>query len=1040
MPGATEHWPPCGMCGGPLYPAQALADGYHGYEQPPGKSSPVLWIILGVVGSVLLLCLVVGVIAISLSRDQTVAQRADSAPPGTSRAPSLSQRRFTTSRSTTSRSASQQASNPPRSNSVTSKFNRTEPPTMPSATRRGNAGTVRVPDGSVGLGATDHSFTPRTSWQVSVSPVPPIVFEDRRQALQIEFGKRMKSVVFPRRPSQYVAAEDQLAKRITLFDLQTGRQVSQFPGQLNYDRYLSALSADGAHMATYVRDLHDMGIVAANTKDGQAIHTVDTGKDNRVGFLAFAQPHLLVAAMQANTGSRDARVGVWDVTNQSVVVDFVMEKPNAKHSFGSFDLKTSAISHDGRYYACAAGRIVCVFDLDSGQLAGEVDLETPGVYGNVGALSFSPDGETLVAIQGVTIRDANLFVIQTSSGQSAHIKIDPSEFKPGSSSRTENRIQFLPELASFLIDGKYVVEQSTGRVIYQLDVFDGNARPLAGDRLVGVVENKGIAELRLPSEVSQVVAAVQQGGDMLDALWGEASVVALDQARRLTTPSESVAWSMPPSEPLSPTNVKSELALPPLVGPGNKAISSATTKLVFSARGDHLAWLPYNESDHSRLQVVNLKTGRISQVIDMLPNAAALDISPDGSLVAVARSAPADRSRHGIRRLDLFSLPLQKHVLAWEVKAAGTQASTVDTPPHRFFQAYFLQNNVMLTTMGGPSHVLWVLPQLTPRWVLEGDLTLVEISAERKFGLFHSATLRKHVWLEFSTGRWMGEYPTSESPAIAVSPDRTKFAWRPRVYGYSKIMVGDTDASPAQAFQLPNVRGIFGWIDDRYLAVAGAVIDTKQQGVICQANLSATKVTGDGGLWTFNRYGTKYTLKRNGNLRANHAAKFSGLTPKTIKPIVGPGTRIALGSGVPRDAASMRQHEQAFQERGWILDQSASIRINLSSRQLQGRTQTYRSGLGGIVDGPGNSTQTVHVDGGKEVTVTITDGSRVLWDRKTQMGGGSAPYMVILRGNETLQDKVNPGRNGRPNIDFLPDMIFPTDPYKDLPAVSIGDG
>ena len=97
-----------------------------------------------------------------------------------------------------------------------------------------------------------------------------------------------------------------------------------------------------------------------------------------------------------------------------------------------------------------------------------------------------------------------------------------------------------------------------------------------------------------------------------------------------------------------------------------------TTQPVLSLTGNKFAWLPERREGHSKLYAADVVTGKLEGDIEMLPNSRAIDISPDGSLVLVAVTKEYSRDNVKARRLEVYSIPQKKHVLAWKVEAPPT--------------------------------------------------------------------------------------------------------------------------------------------------------------------------------------------------------------------------------------------------------------------------------------------------------------------------------------------------------------------------------
>ncbi len=916
----------------------------------------------------------------------------------------------------------------------------------------GKIGTIRSGTGRLQEGFSgDEAFQPRVAWSMKLDPVEPAETPATDRLIDIDFKTRVDKLVFPERPSPFFAAatDDFRNPEIRIFDWRTGRSGRKFPGKLNHSQELSALSADGEQMTTVVSKGGDTGIIIVETKTGKAIHTIGIEDRSTVKTLAFAGPSRFIAVVHSHSGKSENRVGIWNLEDGSVLADFAVESPEKKR-FGSPQIEPGslAVSPGGKYFTLLIDKFLCCYEVETGNLIGETKLTTNDSTYNA-ALSFSPDGSEIVLMTGHSVDGALLYRIDAATGETlGSAKINATEFKDAHYYQNLGRIQFLPDIKCYLIDGAFIVEQTTGETLFRLDAFKGMARVFDSRRVAGIAaraNSAGFAEARLPKEELEKLAAVfQGGGKLLDGLWGEAKVGEVDTTRALRLPAQMTEWTLPAWEPPAKVTGKKVVSLPMAT---DSNYSWQYDAPIFSTTAKTIAWLPRNERVHSRLFAVDVVSGRAEGDIDMLPGTRAIDISPDGSLVIAGFGKRSHYSSSGTyERLEVFSIPLKKHVFAWRQSGAieNTPANSAGRNANLFKEAYFIEKTLVLTLMENGRLVLWKLPEATAQWKLEGDIAIVDFSPDRSFVQLYLRAQGKYSWLDVRTGEWKGDMRAGErwnNTALAISPDRARTASLMNLNGYSQLAlrnVADPDGEGTQ-FDIPSVSGPLTWLNDRYLLAlgTGVVLDANNGAPVWRVKgTSQMRRSPEGTYWLSSQSKGETALTRTAFPSDKLLAKLKTARSEPIKPLVGPGSRVAVQGGFDSDPQSQERIKQVFEERGWILDPNGPFRISGSASQQPGRTQEYQNMLT-------REKQSVSIPGATLIQINLTDATgNVLWKTEYQTGGGGyAPSMVTLREGESLQDKVggNQGNSPRPEIASVPAMIFPAKTFDNLPGMMLSE-
>jgi hypothetical protein len=889
----------------------------------------------------------------------------------------------------------------------------------------------------------DKAFRPRTAW--SVQPDPPaelLEFTEPMKAMSndLKLKSHADQLVFPHRPSYYaaLATRDGGKEQIRVLDVRSGRTVGRpFPGKLDHDLSHSALSADGRHIATAV-DFPEARILVADTKKGDVLQNIELDKGHRITDVAFAGAGQLIAIV--NESFQETKVGIWDIVAGKPLTPIDLQvDPEDKHSNRRYGEHSLTVSPGGKYFAVLMGNVVCVYDVATSKLAGEVELETDKHGGSDAGLAFSASGNELAVVSGSFEKTISL--IDVKSGEIiSSTPVLKGDFDQVHLGRGGFRIQFLPEIGCFLLDGKLVVETSTGEAVFGIRAFDSPAKALPNARIVGIYDSNHsgtiFGEFRLPkTEIAKLTETLKSGGTLFDGLLGPAKEGDFSTAATLSIPPPGIDWKMEPI--VRPAAFKREKAIK-LPNPEDSFISG--TQPVLSLSGNKFGWLPELREGHSKLFAADVASGKLEGDIEVLPNSRAVDISPDGSLVLVAVSKDFSRDNAKARRLEVYSIPLKKHVLAWKVETppVDEKGRKHAASGNLFAEAYFIEKNQVLTRQDDGRIVLWELPAVKAKYVLDSKSQLAGFSPGRRYALLHSREQKLLRWLEVQTGQWCGEwtYDGWLDPALVFSPAGDKIAQVTTANGYTMVRLFNTaDGKQLKEMVIPPLYSQadrLNWNEDRYLLIDSVLIDLENGAPAWRYSVAGRPLIGPDGRYWWSNADRGLTTLTPTQVPSDEVRKaVAKLKPKPIAPLIGPGTHVSVQIGPLAGGLGQADAQQMLVEqvklRGWIVDPNAPYRLFASSQE--GSDQVTYRGFGGA------QTQTVSV---RKVTTTyrITDNTNQDVWKVEFTSSANAPFFISLQEGKSLQEEVNKGFDAslRSSINgvSIPLLIFPQDAYSKL--------
>jgi hypothetical protein len=316
------------------------------------------------------------------------------------------------------------------------------------------------------------------NWKVQPDPATIRVTFDMPQKFDVEIKgetSRDESLVYPVTPSSHVAIRGEGKGKSTYYDiwnLANATQTGSTKGVRILDSHL-ALSPDGKYLVSgEVRQ-----IMVLNTATGKVVRAFKC--DDSVTQLAIPLAHRLVAVFGFQN-----KVISWNLRTGE-------KECELKIGAGTVDLQnTSRFSAGGRYLALLKNSAAVIRDLDSGKLAGALEVAEYRIH--IKGLAFSPDGNeiSLLCDEAKSPNSERISILRIADGTLVDsFALQGSVQEEYGLEKKQISLQWFPNGKRLLLHGVAVVDRDLRRVIHNfrkpnLDLATFTTRRVLDDAVV----------------------------------------------------------------------------------------------------------------------------------------------------------------------------------------------------------------------------------------------------------------------------------------------------------------------------------------------------------------------------------------------------------------------------------------------------------------------------------------------------------------------------------------------------------------------------
>ena len=922
-------------------------------------------------------------------------------------------------------------------------FGGNKPPVFNPPPVNNNPGGL-IPAGGDGK-AKDFGNANALVWNVKVDPPKEAIAFTKKGQLKLKAPESFwADAIYPTSNSLFVAlgSNNDARSYRDVYDLRTGDKIGQIGGlKLGFSK--GKLSPNGLYFAAKTRETKGIGLFDVKKKKGIGVLPVDEKSQtaSSMKILEFAGDSRIVAA-----GS-NTPLWTWSLPEGKPGKSVELPKDHRP--------ETVAFSPGGRYMAiyCRSFRdwSVHVFDLDSGALAGKIEL--PNMSLSHCHMAFSSDGAEL-GIFFEFIGKSHLFVWDVAAGkQLAYMKFQIKSFHIKGP-----KLQWFPDKSKWLVMGNVIVDRKAGGPIWALPKIQGAkgvARILDNDRIAMFGETgrvKGLGTFQIPHDkLAKAAKVVGAGGTTDDVNLPPLKKPVWTGTREIDSNGVAAGWSVKPDPggaaktKAGATNIDASFGRPTEVMLSGRAAARA---LVLSE-----ARRPANDG---KTPVIRLDWYDVSskRQIGQLP------ITYAGSLLAFSPSGRRAliRSKKSEDRLDCWSLDEKQPVAGWRPFKDEKHAHQ-----RKVNTAAFVDDDHILTVSAGRKIALWKLPECKAVYVMGNVSQQPLVSPGGKY--LAVAVGQAYRFFDARTGQAVGDIGVGGVPqAGAFHPDGDRFA---AVYvdaegakiGTWSLSDGKTQAS----FPVPASGTRLHWCGSGHLLLNNAsLIDLAKKMVVWSySGHKHAPDSPDGRHW-YLTVGRPMTLTGVDLPDPGVKAALAGrpLHPKTV---LKPGMKVSLNVSLNGINEPGLQNEivqswtRKLQARGITLAANQPMTLFArATKEQTGKTSTFtrsnsRFGFGRIprIGGrprnvnPGERTENVS-ESIIKCRIVFGLNNKAYGERKSDIKNVYDGMRVTVRKDETVQSHVDT-RQSRMAAGFFkgyspPGYIFETGAERGLGASQFVSG
>jgi WD40 repeat protein len=876
---------------------------------------------------------------------------------------------------------------------------------------------------------------PAHHWEVQPDPPPdplPANWDGRFRIRVAATATLLEHhIVYPKTPSPFVvvALQERNKEWREIWDLSTGQLHYTLRGHDIPPTAPVALSPD-AHYAAWKGTFGGLDVfdVAGKKLLGNLPVTAD-GEQFFVSELALLPGGRLVAQANAQKLAK-----VWQLPQGELTRSIPLGDKFA------YPEKT-AFSPGGRFMAVEAHFAewtIRVYDLDTGNIAGEIQLKPLGVVRSLSQLAFSPDGSELACVMDVTqpASVTQILVWSLADGRVAqNLLLSPSLQTAHKTQRGALGLQWSLDGRRFLVHGIALVDRAAEKVVYvfQPSAIDAKStRKLLASDLIAEYDGNNrqgvIKPLSIRTEdVAQATAVVEAGG-----LPEDLKLPPLTKASDLTTaptPQGASEWSATPDP--AATLPDGLLATPLPLSAGKGAVrallvSGGDSPKAFvrvadgETRGDPVAETaatddhrepngstqrqrpPGRVAQENWIDIYDLRTRKPAGKIPVPFSADLVSVSPDGARVLV-------QAHHAPGRLDVYDV-LNEHVVGFR-----PYQSARDEADWALDAARFIDSHHILTINRRRQLAVWSIPSCQAVYQVP-QVALAVLSPGRK--LLACAGEQGVELRDALTGAGRGSLPVlGRVRALAFSPQGDRLAILRQQRGSSWLVVADL-ASGNQEDEIPFplvTAKALQWCGERHLLCdESALFDLESQSVVWSYRLDgglAAAEFPDGRFW----YASPSSRAPAWHVVAatlpeeKVAALLAEMSPKP-ELLVQPGLPLTVKwdfkpvSWAPTLAPSLPKFvRSAVEQSGFEISEKPAEPLKLTITGAGKTGAPFEFSDGG--NRPGQQTVQDHL---YEIKVVYTLGNDLLWQTEVQFSTKDAvPLLDQVPANKSVQQALN---------------------------------
>lgn len=874
---------------------------------------------------------------------------------------------------------------------------------------------------------------PPIQWSVRPDPpAEPVTFAEKKLRLRIpDSGGSGDGVVFPVVPSPYVALGKNGTAKDTreIWNLSTGNKAHTIKGVAFHETH-PTLSPDGRYWAFTEFSQGKMNVYDIKEKKPLGVIKVEDAK-----FLsgsAFVRSNRLLAW-------NNKTVWLWEIPSGKL--ERTIDLPDRSTA------ETLCFSPGGRYLGVArrdrSEQIVALYDLDAGEMAGELPLPSyKGVSGNLNlkALAFSPDGTELAGACEIHSLSKLLVWGLKDGSLTGDLTFDKSLDKlvePIGYHQRDKDFAWFPDGRRWLLFGHGIIDRDAGDLLFLMPPsavhYPNSRKPLDHSHVAVVDGERGqqtLTSYELPEDkLRRAAEVVKSGGLPIDATLPPLTTADWSKVADMTA-ADVGGWQVRPDPAPQPPEKLLARAMPLKSDKGNVrqvVVSRADSAKMFvrCTDDDPIQGRMDPEGKKAKatwIDVYDLVARKPTKKIDVGFPCEMLAASPDGTRILVRGFEAATKGR-----LDVFSAETGEHVVGWRPFQDDPNEDQREVTAAAFIDATHVATVNPLQKLA-----VWELPSCRAVYSVDHRSQPALSPGGKYLALFDESN---YEFRDALTGAARGSVRISgKVQGMSFHPNGQRLALAVSDRGGSYLLEVDLASGQIrEEVPLPVSATRMHWCGEQFVLLDNArLLSLPHKAVAWSYSLPVgvhLPGSGDGRHW--------YVAVKSQRVPAPQlvAADMPGsdvaqrIANANLKPdyIVQPGSKVSLQLQLaatpdrPNLAQEVRDKlTKTLQEQGIIVEDGQPITLRLTSTQTAtGEKIPYqRIGQG----------QTEEVAEQKVTCkAAYVRGNETLWESQEDISNRT--FFTMVRGNETAEQAVNRGMWGQAATFFEnlvpPPYVFP---------------